>query len=371
MHIQNCKNSKLNTPKTKTITFIHSLNNYTGSPNILSLVAKGFIKKGYNVRIITSKGNGFLSNISGAHYKYTCYSWRRSSFLTLFLLIISQIQLFWMVLVAPKKNTVYYINTIIPFGAALACWLSRKNYIHHIHENMRQNKPLYFFLRSVYRFTNHKSIFVSDYLKNTAVNSKKNLVVYNGLDKLFRQEAQENLKYRRQNTNILMISSLRRFKGVYEFVKLAKKMSSLNFQLVLSTSSQDVITFEKEIGSISNLKVFPTQRNLHPFYTNARLLLQLSHPKTCTETFGMTILEAMIYGLPAIVPNAGGPIELIDDGINGFHVNPLNLEVVESKIKLLMKSESTYIKFSEAALIKSEKFHAETMLEKIEKFIFE
>jgi acetyltransferase-like isoleucine patch superfamily enzyme len=30
------------------IVFIHSLNNFTGSPNVLSIIIKGFVSKGYN-----------------------------------------------------------------------------------------------------------------------------------------------------------------------------------------------------------------------------------------------------------------------------------------------------------------------------------
>jgi sucrose synthase len=40
------------------------------------------------------------------------------------------------------------------------------------------------------------------------------------------------------------------------------------------------------------------------------------------EAFGLTIIEAMISGLPTFATCYGGPIEIIEDGVSGFHINP-------------------------------------------------
>ena len=50
------------------------------------------------------------------------------------------------------------------------------------------------------------------------------------------------------------------------------------------------------------------------------------------EAFGLTILEAMISGLPTFGTQFGGPLEIIQDGINGFYINPTNLEETAEKI---------------------------------------
>jgi len=44
------------------------------------------------------------------------------------------------------------------------------------------------------------------------------------------------------------------------------------------------------------------------------------------EAFGLTVLEAMISGLPTFATRFGGPLEIIKDKVNGFYINPTHLE---------------------------------------------
>lgn len=40
------------------------------------------------------------------------------------------------------------------------------------------------------------------------------------------------------------------------------------------------------------------------------------------EAFGLTVIEAMTTGLPTFATCFGGPLEIIEDGISGFHIDP-------------------------------------------------
>lgn len=357
----------------KKIVFIHSLNNYTGSPNVLSVIINGFVTKGYNVELITSRGDGFLSNMEGVSYGYTNYQWSDYKILTLFWLMLSQIQLFFKILFYPKQNTLYYINTIVPFGAALACYISRKTFVYHVHENMQQKKPIYAIFRWVYSICNCKSIFVSNYLKNTALSCNNGIVAYNSLSPDFLQTTNKFMGTSQtlKEDTILMVASLRKFKGIYEFIELAKCLPKYTFKMILSATNEEVNQFTNEIGYIKNLTVYSSQTNLHPFYRKAKLLLQLSHPESCIETFGLTILEAMVYGVPAIVPNVGGPTELIDHGKNGYTLDPMDIKKVKEKIQCLMEDEILYKQFSMSALHKSKVFSKDKLTNNIEQYIFE
>ncbi len=40
------------------------------------------------------------------------------------------------------------------------------------------------------------------------------------------------------------------------------------------------------------------------------------------EAFGLTVVEAMSSGLPTFATRYGGPLEIIEDGVSGFHIDP-------------------------------------------------
>ena len=40
------------------------------------------------------------------------------------------------------------------------------------------------------------------------------------------------------------------------------------------------------------------------------------------EAFGLTVIEAMCSGLPTFATRFGGPLEIIEDDVSGFHVDP-------------------------------------------------
>jgi glycosyltransferase involved in cell wall biosynthesis len=62
---------------------------------------------------------------------------------------------------------------------------------------------------------------------------------------------------------------------------------------------------------------------------------------SASETFGNVVLEAMASGLPVIAPRAGGPVDHVIDGENGFLFDPDDLEEMVSLAQWLA-SDLTY-----------------------------
>ena len=59
------------------------------------------------------------------------------------------------------------------------------------------------------------------------------------------------LNTKKQSKIVLMICSLKTYKGVNDFVDLAERMSHINFDLVLNATSESISDFFKEHAFLS------------------------------------------------------------------------------------------------------------------------
>jgi glycosyltransferase involved in cell wall biosynthesis len=153
-----------------------------------------------------------------------------------------------------------------------------------------------------------------------------------------------------------MLCSLKQYKGVDDFLVLAGLQPGIAFELVLNSPREEMERWLSGRKVPANCSVYPTQSDTHPFYQRATIVVNLSHPDKWVETFGMTILEGMAYGLPVIVPVSGGVRELVDEGVNGFCCDYRDLEKLAGHIRCLSTDPEMYRRFSEQALLKSELF---------------
>lgn len=330
----------------KKVVCIHLLNNYSGAPKVLSQVVKNLNKLGNKVTLFTSgNSEGFLTNCLKNHKTYF-YKRFENKILTLFSFILSQIFLFFRLLKYKNIDCVFYVNALMPFGGALAGYVLKKPVIYHLHETFLKPKILKFFLRGVVQLTASRVIYVSEFLKSQEkFEGIHNEVIYNSLPKIDFELAMKT-KYKHFNSennfNVLMISSLKEYKGVYEFISIANKFvdfGDISFEIILNANQNEIDNFFKNYKISSKIKIYTTQDNVHKFYSRASLVLNLTRPNECKETFGLTILEAMSYGIPVIAPPVGGPSELIQDNFNGFQISCYEIEKIVAKIKTLATNE--------------------------------
>lgn len=358
----------------KCIIFVHLFNNYSGSPKVLRQVIEFFVRENFFVRLITNRTEGFLSNIDGVDYEYVDYGWSENKIHTFIRFFIAQFQLFLKMIRLRGNNEVVYINTITPIGALYGSKFKKLKTVCHVHENYIDKNIVNRMCEYSFKSVSPKAIFVSDYLKSRYTEHKnKSVVAYNFLEYDFiKQSILNNEKSNSEKNNlVLMVCSYRKFKGIYEFAELSKLLPQYQFELVLSTTLENVEKFKQSVNCPSNLSVYSSQTNLHPFYIRAKVVLNLSQPSTWIETFGLTILEAMQYGIPAIVPNVGGPTELIITNYNGFQVDTTNIYEISDKINYLLCNDEKYSEFSKNCLIKAADFNEAAQIKIIKNIVIE
>jgi glycosyltransferase involved in cell wall biosynthesis len=336
---------------------IHLLNDYSGSPKVLMQLLKGWTKKNIETHLYACGGReGFLTNIPKVQYHLYWYRFLENKLLRLIFLLASQFVLAIQLLFILKKDDVVYVNTVLPFGAGIVGTLKGCKVIYHIHETTMKPKILKLFLFGVVKLSATEVVYVSNFLAfQEPLNVRKN-ILYNVLEESFIKQSRLHLNTKKDTKIVLMICSLKAYKGVNEFVKLSQMNPEFTFKLVVNASQIEIEDFFKEETLPINLILYPTQKNTHPFYQEASVVLNLSDTKLWVETFGLTILEAMAYGLPTIVPPVGGVVELVENGVNGFLIGSDNLILISERLNLLLNNQTIYNKMSKEAFRKSEFF---------------
>ena len=67
------------------------------------------------------------------------------------------------------------------------------------------------------------------------------------------------------------------------------------------------------------------------------------------EPFGMVILEAMYKKLPIVAVNSGGPTEIFSDNIDGFLIEPNDIQAFSNKLSELLENEPLRVSIGENA----------------------
>ncbi len=324
---------------------VHLLNDRSGSPLVFSQ-ALDFLQEEYAVQLYTStpSGDGFLTDLSNVQMHTIPYRWWPAKWRTLLHFFWVQCWLFTILLVRLKKTDTVYINTLLPFGAALAGRLRGCRVIYHVHELSIRPVLLKKILRCIADNTAKEVLFVSHYLSRQFHFRRATCrVLHNALPASWSAQAVSPMPEEEKNCfTVLMLCSLKAYKGVDGFVQLARLLPALRFVLVLNASVSEVEQFRHSANPPANCRLFPCQQHTLVFYKNAHLVVNLSDPSKWVETFGMTILEAMSCSLPVIVPPVGGVLELIDDGVEGFSIDPKELDLVKAAIEKLAGDKALY-----------------------------
>lgn len=352
------------------IICFHLFNDYSGSPKVLKMVLEGMLRKGYRIDLVSSKG-GILDEL--LHYpnlRKHSYLYRFSSNGAVTMLRYCIVQLYtfflsfrWLFC----KDTVFYINTLLPAGPALAGKLMRKRVVYHYHENAFVKGGFYKLLAGVMQKLAHEIICVSAYQASFLHRKIRVTVIPNALPLEFTGKLIPNKEAAFERKRILMLGSLKLYKSPLEFIELTQRLPQFFFELIVNDMQENIDQFIAEHGiNISkNLTIYPRQNDVAPFYNRASLVLNLSNKKLFIETFGLTALEAMSAGLPVIVPTEGGIAEMVENGVNGYKIDVQNLNSITECIDQMLSNQELYTKLSDNALRYAEKYNAGVMIDGI------
>lgn len=186
---------------------------------------------------------------------------------------------------------------------------------------------------------NMNIITVSKWLESKVKESfllKYNIsTIYNGIDLNVFYPRKNNLreKYNLQDKKIILgvASTWSERKGLEDFIELSKVISDEYKIILLGLNKKQL---KKMPENILALERTDTIDELAEFYSVADVYFNAS----MEETFGLTTVEAMACGTPAIVYNSTALPEVVSKN-SGIVVEPKNIKEVLNSIKLICESD--------------------------------
>lgn len=270
-----------------------------------------------------------------------------------------------------KPNLIYTNTSVISIGYKLASKINVPH-IWHIREFGDASFDLQYvpsrnsIIRKIKNST--VSIFTSQALRKHWVDSEsiKFKVIYNGISS---NPLNRILSFPSRTCRFGLIGILLSGKG--QEIAIEAFSNALNYYPNSELHFYGDIpnqTYFEHLQKLISQKSCSEKIIFHSFIEDNRLIYkELDVLLSCasSEGFGRTIIEAMSNGIPVIANASGGPLEIIDDGINGLLYEKTPERLAEKMISLL-SNPVLYEEISKNSLSKaSQNFSVEKYIKEI------
>ena len=163
----------------------------------------------------------------------------------------------------------------------------------------------------------------------------------------------------------LYVGRLEKIKGLFTLIEAASSLNEI--PLLIAGDGEARLELEQliEQNDLKHIHLlgFKGENELHQLIRNSICTLA---PSEWYETFGLTLIESLAHGRPAIASYIGGMSELLSDTIDGFLVPPKNVEVLREKMIWMAKHRREAVEMGQAGRQKVEtQFNPEIHYEKI------
>lgn len=239
------------------IVCFHLFNDYSGSPKVLRMVVEGMLGNGHRVDVVTSRG-GVLDELAGREglrLRHYAYRFSPRAAVTMLRYVAAQALTFlmaWRWLF--ERGTVFYINTLLPVGPALAGRMMGKRVVYHYHENAFAKGTFYRLLCRAMELLATEIVCVSGYQASFLSRKRGVRVVPNALPTAFVERLHPDAEAAFRRQTVLMLSSLKDYKGTREFIELSRRLPQYRFVLVVNDTRENIDRYLAANG-ITNVNV--------------------------------------------------------------------------------------------------------------------
>ena len=169
-----------------------------------------------------------------------------------------------------------------------------------------------------------KAVFVSkagmeSYRSYFKIPESKCHIIYNGISTEKLVDGKDHVISDAAPYNITYIGRLSEIKGIDLLLKAACQLREkwpIELHIVGDGADRNKLENLCDSLEIRDITHFHgSQMDVAPYLRQASVFV---YPSRCQEVFGISIVEAMAYGLPCVASNVGGIPEVIEDGVSGY-----------------------------------------------------
>ncbi|MBD2251697.1 glycosyltransferase [Nostoc parmelioides] len=283
-----------------------------------------------------------------------------------------------------REYDLIYANTqkALVVGA-IASFIARRPLVYHLHDIL---SPEHFSQTNLRVAVNLVNRFASLVIANSQASqtafiqaggrAELTTVIYNGFDiNLYQTAASDVSKLRQQlgvanNFVVGHFSRLSPWKGQHILIDALAQCPPQVTAILVGDALFGEQDYVKELhqqitrlGLENRVKFLGFRADIPQLMAACNLV---AHTSTAPEPFGRVIVEAMLCGKPVVAAKAGGAMELVEHGVNGFLTTPGESQELANIINICIEdTQKTATIASNAQAIASQRFDVVTINQQI------
>ena len=280
----------------------------------------------------------------------------------------TSILVYYLLLMKKQKNCVYirYLHSVFEKK-----YYYQQNWISNTYKKYLIQR----FLKKSDRIIAVSKCVKKSFADNFTVNPDKIEVIYNGIhvnqtEKIDVTDNDDSRKKKDNTIELLYVGRLVQEKGIdillKAMVRVSERYPEAVLRLVGDGAGREALEEQaKQLGLSANVLFEGFHLEKETYFQQANIFI---YPSRCQEAFGISIVEAMAYGLICIASKVGGIPEIIEDGINGYLYENEDSDKLECKIiqAIQLIEEDREQKITEGARATAQKFQIEHTIEQLE-----
>lgn len=259
----------------------------------------------------------------------------------------------WRIARLARRFDIVHVNAAVITGGLVGARLSGRPVVGHLRESFAEHRREWRLLGRLLRWTTDRTIAVSEAIAAEAADvglGRQTVVIHNSCDVPFEPLAAPVAP------RVLQVGRINDWKGQGVLVDALAVLRDRGV-VVEAAVAGDVfpggeVHRDRLVAHIERVGI-GDQVSLLGFVDRVGDLMRpgaiFVQPSTRPEPFGLALVEAMSRGMACVASAAGGPVDIVRDGVTGMLVSPGDPVALADAVERLWRDDALRLRMGEAA----------------------